>query len=568
MKRPDLRGPHQISVLIAADPALSSQVELVLLTEPCKSATEAHVIGLNHCLPCDKHKIVALTCKVSFLTINHVQSFWWAANDVLGGAWSDALVSPLVKSAATMRATGTESMAEFYIPRTNFETCNLSPSSCKRHLVRNLNLRSINPSAINPSLAGIQFGLVLTSDLGCTDRNTSDNAMARRRLLRLYFGDWEHIVETGRAFWGDASEPAAGFGRGCRQLTRIYERYAATCNAVDNCHSPSRGTKPDAPVAPTCRHSVSWEVPGLLSLKRDGLLKPLFHSSSPSAFPACVRHSPILQPCTAARQVAYSSAVRDGVEQDHAKDIEECRTAPSKTPSAVSHPLRRDEDDRTGPNIRASESTDVAAVGNGWTKTEVLNWPNGISMARLISGPVLGWMIMEGLTTPALVGLVLAGASDWLDGYLARKSGVNSVLGSYLDPLADKVLIGSIALSMAMAGLLHPALVGFVVARDVALVVSGFVVRAIALRWKWTGWGDFFNISPGGAELIRPLFISKVNTVVQLALVAIALLQPALGVEDTYSAVPILSWAVVGTTSMSWYAYGRQYFRKTPTKPS
>jgi phosphatidylglycerophosphate synthase len=48
-------------------------------------------------------------------------------------------------------------------------------------------------------------------------------------------------------------------------------------------------------------------------------------------------------------------------------------------------------------------------------------------------------MILQGFPRAALIGLALAGASDWLDGFVARKLGVNSVLGSYLDPLADKV---------------------------------------------------------------------------------------------------------------------------------
>jgi phosphatidylglycerophosphate synthase len=48
-------------------------------------------------------------------------------------------------------------------------------------------------------------------------------------------------------------------------------------------------------------------------------------------------------------------------------------------------------------------------------------------------------MILQGFLRAALVGLALAGASDWLDGFVARKLGISSVLGSYLDPLADKV---------------------------------------------------------------------------------------------------------------------------------
>jgi cardiolipin synthase len=57
---------------------------------------------------------------------------------------------------------------------------------------------------------------------------------------------------------------------------------------------------------------------------------------------------------------------------------------------------------------------------------------------------------------------------------------------------------------------------------------------------QWSGWAEFFKIGAGGAEKVEPLFISKVNTVLQLALIGSALMQPALDVVDTYSIVPIL----------------------------
>ncbi|BBN03305.1 cardiolipin synthase (CMP-forming) [Marchantia polymorpha subsp. ruderalis] len=197
----------------------------------------------------------------------------------------------------------------------------------------------------------------------------------------------------------------------------------------------------------------------------------------------------------------------------------------------------------------------------GWTREEVWNWPNSISMARLVSGPVLAWMIVQNMWSPALLGLIVAGISDWLDGYVARRMEINSVLGSYLDPVADKVLVGSVALSMAYAGLLHPALVGLVVARDGVLVGGAFVYRAYSLRWQWRNWREYFRINVGGAGKVEPLFISKVNTVLQLGLIIVALLQPALSVEDTFSLVPLLSWSVAGTTTISWACYVYKFLK-------
>ncbi|KAF8112127.1 hypothetical protein N665_0066s0005 [Sinapis alba] len=193
-----------------------------------------------------------------------------------------------------------------------------------------------------------------------------------------------------------------------------------------------------------------------------------------------------------------------------------------------------------------------------------VNVPNMISMARLASGPVLWWMILNEMYTPAFIGLAVSGASDWLDGYMARRMKIDSVVGSYLDPLADKVLIGCVALAMVQKDLLHPGLVGIVVFRDVALVGGAVYLRALNLDWKWKKWSDFFNLDGASPQKVEPLFISKVNTVFQLALVAGALLQPEFGNPDTQTWITYLSWLVASTTMASTAAYGVQYMKKKP----
>lgn len=198
-----------------------------------------------------------------------------------------------------------------------------------------------------------------------------------------------------------------------------------------------------------------------------------------------------------------------------------------------------------------------------WLGNEVINWPNAISLGRLFSGPFLAWLIVEGLLQPAVVGLIISGASDWLDGYIARRRGIDSVFGTYLDPLADKVLIGCVALSMAHAGYLPPALVALVIARDAALIGGSFIHRAHNMKWQVSSLQDFFNVMNGSVQKVKPLYISKINTVFQLALVGVALIQPAFGIEDTYSLVPLLSWCVAFTTCASSVGYGWKLFRKS-----
>ncbi|KAF5820846.1 putative CDP-alcohol phosphatidyltransferase [Helianthus annuus] len=198
--------------------------------------------------------------------------------------------------------------------------------------------------------------------------------------------------------------------------------------------------------------------------------------------------------------------------------------------------------------------------GDGLVRSFV-NWPNFISMSRLVSGPVLGWMIMQDMYLPAFIGLVVSGATDWLDGYVARKMGINSVVGSYLDPLADKVLIGCVAMAMVERGLLHSGLVALVVIRDLALVGGAVYIRANHLGSKSRSWSEFFNLDGVRPQKVEPLMISKVNTCFQLALVTGALLQPEFGTQETESYITYLSWLVAATTVGSTVAYGTRHLK-------
>ncbi|KAH7569541.1 hypothetical protein JRO89_XS06G0181600 [Xanthoceras sorbifolium] len=171
-------------------------------------------------------------------------------------------------------------------------------------------------------------------------------------------------------------------------------------------------------------------------------------------------------------------------------------------------------------------------------------------------------MITNEMYSSAFVALAISGATDWLDGYLARRMKIDSVVGSYLDPLADKVLIGSVGVAMVHMDLLHPGLVGLVVLRDVILVGGAVLFRASSLGWKWKSWIDFFNLDGTCPQKVEPLFLSKVNTVFQLVLVAAALLQPEFGTQETQSYITYLSLLVASTTVASTAAYGAQYMRK------
>lgn len=116
-------------------------------------------------------------------------------------------------------------------------------------------------------------------------------------------------------------------------------------------------------------------------------------------------------------------------------------------------------------------------------------------MARLVSGPAIAWLILNEQWGLALGSLVISGASDWADGYVAKRYGQSSVLGSYLDPLADKVLIGCVVGALGYQGSLPWQLVTIIIGRDVVLLSGAFVHRFKMVGWQWPGAAEFFRVT-------------------------------------------------------------------------
>lgn len=110
-------------------------------------------------------------------------------------------------------------------------------------------------------------------------------------------------------------------------------------------------------------------------------------------------------------------------------------------------------------------------------RMRVLTIPNLISMSRLVAVPVFAWLAWERHDLAALLVLALAGASDWLDGVIARKYDQGSRLGELLDPAADRLYILVTLLVLAGRGDVPWWLVAVIVAREVVLVVVLLVLR-------------------------------------------------------------------------------------------
>lgn len=132
--------------------------------------------------------------------------------------------------------------------------------------------------------------------------------------------------------------------------------------------------------------------------------------------------------------------------------------------------------------------------------------PNLITLARILLVPVIVWTITAGEMLAAFVLFLVAGISDAVDGFLAKRFGMASEVGAYLDPLADKALIVSIYVALGINGAFPRWLVILVVSRDI------MIVGAIILSWLM-----------GRPLEVRPLLVSKLNTVAQIVLAVLVL---------------------------------------------
>jgi cardiolipin synthase (CMP-forming) len=108
----------------------------------------------------------------------------------------------------------------------------------------------------------------------------------------------------------------------------------------------------------------------------------------------------------------------------------------------------------------------------------VLTVPNALSALRLIGVPVFLWLVLvPHADIAAVVLLAVSGATDYLDGWIARRWNQTSRIGELLDPLADRLYIFATLLGLGLRGIVPWWLVGLLVARDLILGVALLLLR-------------------------------------------------------------------------------------------
>lgn len=178
-------------------------------------------------------------------------------------------------------------------------------------------------------------------------------------------------------------------------------------------------------------------------------------------------------------------------------------------------------------NIRETKSKVESIIEreNIWTV------PNFLSIGRIITTPCLSYLIVSHDYNAALWVLGFAGLTDLIDGWIARTwSSQASKLGSFLDPMADKLLVGTLFLSLAWVELIPMSLTCLVVVRDIGLIAGASYIRYRSLPEPKT-IARYFDATHATVQL-APTFISKLNTAVQLTLVAGTLAAPVFNFVD------------------------------------
>jgi cardiolipin synthase len=169
----------------------------------------------------------------------------------------------------------------------------------------------------------------------------------------------------------------------------------------------------------------------------------------------------------------------------------------------------------------------------------ILNLPNLLTLLRIGAIPLFLILLTDERYTEALLVFVVAGATDSLDGALARLTNSRTAFGAYIDPLADKLLLVSSFIILAFLGFVPRWLAILVISRDVIILIGFAVLYFIT----------------GRSIAVRPTLIGKASTFFQLLIVTltlIALHNPAWRFPLLWNASLILAGGAVALSGVQY----------------
>ena len=167
---------------------------------------------------------------------------------------------------------------------------------------------------------------------------------------------------------------------------------------------------------------------------------------------------------------------------------------------------------------------------------KIVNLPNLLTLGRILITPFIVYSILNGFAVQALVLMVIAGLTDLLDGAIANHFHMQTVVGAYMDPIADKLMLVSSIISLFIIGQVPMFLFLAVVFRDVIIVIGAVAYELVTHRLE-----------------MQPTYLSKVTTVVQIVYVSTALLHIAYPLPALV--MHAAAWITVTLTCLSGVQY-------------
>jgi len=183
----------------------------------------------------------------------------------------------------------------------------------------------------------------------------------------------------------------------------------------------------------------------------------------------------------------------------------------------------------------------------------VYTLPNLLTASRLVMAPVVVWLLLSGDVTLAFWVFTAAAVTDLLDGNIARIFDMRSVLGAWLDPIADKVMLLSSLFALVWIGVLPSWLAVIVAVRDLVVLGGAAAYRRLT-----------------GGLVVAPTLLGKVATFFEFALVALALADAALNWAldwELHLLLPVTALLVVASGLQYvwlWADKTRSYLRQQP----
>lgn len=178
-----------------------------------------------------------------------------------------------------------------------------------------------------------------------------------------------------------------------------------------------------------------------------------------------------------------------------------------------------------------------------WDTDRVFTLPNILSFIRLLAVGVFGWLILAGHDLAAVILLAASGATDWLDGFLARRLKQRTELGAKLDPVADRLYILMAIIALSVRGIMPWWLLVILLARDVMLLLLVPSLRR------------------SGVVALDVNFVGKAATMCLLLALPLILLASSPILE--FEAAGWLGWPLAGLGALLYWWAGAIYLQQT-----